>query len=735
MNLSKKISWLLLLLTFGALLSCSGDKSQSGDSRRGKTTGKVLLADQAITSDLNDQGQPAVAFDSINHQYLTVWTDSRNEGGSTEIYGRISFGQSMYEDGKLRFDNTTSQSPKTGTPPMTFKTADIRISDAPAQHRNQRQPKVAFYADTADKTKSKYLVVWSDSRNGTSQIYGQFLKTDGSFLLKDGVTPSATPNNFPITEYSAGTGPGTVAVSGSQSRHIDNGTISIEYDTTTVNGAGTTFLSSGILPGDLFVIGGDPRLVQSVESDTSLTLTAPYKGYWYTWSTVAYRSFRYLTPGNTVIGTGTKFKTDPSNHVIAGDMIGIDGVYYKIQSVDSDTQLTLTTNASQSFTGSGLPYKTTAHTNQSDPDIICNPVTKKFVVAWVDTSDIDSNYTLPIKGTLCSNQAMVNIVAHPASDDNVIKSVEINPENGAIGVKNTVSGISSLGEVSEFAYTLFASWNVQLSESKPKLSFNASTGETYLAWIGINSLASMQLDYSWNYYNSSAYDGYLYCLYESAGYTLSDTDLTTKLKVRRDAGLGMVKDYSFGNEVYSPALAFDPNTNRLLLAWEENARLLPSGAPALTGKDIQGQLLDVTSFMPYGNKINISTAIGDQTSPAAAFDNVNQRFLIAWEDARNESANISNIDIFGQFIDPQGNLSGGNTIITVASGNQLAPAVAFGDVYFRKFLTVWKDGRLNSNADIVGQLLEYSALPQLVITDMSDNPIFNSAIDFGNVDI
>src|SRR4051794_26271168 len=109
MNVKKTLCWTLLLLTLGVLLSCSGhDSPQGGTPRPGKSSGKVLDSDQQITTDPNDQAQPAVAFDTVNHRYLTVWTDSRNTDGATGIYGKITLGQSMYADGKLRFDNTTS---------------------------------------------------------------------------------------------------------------------------------------------------------------------------------------------------------------------------------------------------------------------------------------------------------------------------------------------------------------------------------------------------------------------------------------------------------------------------------------------------------------------------------------------------------------------------------------------------------------------------------------------------
>lgn len=727
MNLGKKFCWVLLLLALGAFLGCSGQDSNVGSKGTGKSTGKVLDADQQITTDSNDQAQPAVAFDNINHQYLTVWTDSRN-AGATSIYGRISFGQNLHADGKLRFDNTTSQSPKTGTPPMTFKSADIQISDAtyvaPAFHRDQRQPKVAFFPDAVTPANSRYLVVWTDSRYGYSQIFGQFLTADGQYLTKAGA-PSATPSNFAISDHVGTTFGGTVSITGSFSAPVSSGTVSIAaVAPSAVVGAGTNF--NAISAGDLIIIAGVSYSVASVDDATHLNLTTPYTGFPLVGedpqsvSGLPYISYGAETPSDTVTGIGTQFQTD---QVQPGDMIAVGNVWYQVESVDSQTQLTLTTPTSMSFSGTGLSYRITAHTNQTDPDIIYNSVTRTFVISWMDTSNVDTNHTLQVQGSVCSNSALVNYVPYPFVDDNVIKYATVDPMGGAIGTKQTVSSLVSTSDVVDTGGSIVTSWSTQLAESKPKLAFNPSTGENYLAWSGINGIVTMTIAYT------KDEDPATTCSYKGAVFVASDLDTTTKIKVRRNAGLGLIKDYSFGIDATSPALALDPNTSRLLLAWEENADA------AETGKDILGQLLNVTSFTPYGSLISISNAIGDQSSPAASFDSVNSRFLVTWEDARNQSANLSNIDVYGQFVDPQGNLSGGNTIITVAPSNQLAPAVAFGDVYFRKFLVVWSDGRLNNNSDITAQLLEFSTLPQLVITDTTGNPIFNGAIDFGNVDI
>jgi hypothetical protein len=738
MNLHSKICRSLIVLALGALFGCNGSPSQTASSHRPKAA-KVLLNDQQISSDSSDQSQPAVAFDVINHQYLTVWTDSRNPDGSTEIYGRISQGRSLYADGKLRFDNTTSHVPKSSTPPLNLavnpnaaknpsiqpKDPDIPITDfsyaAPAVHRDQRQPKVAFFPNRADGTKSKYLVVWTDSRNGFSQIFGQFLKPDGTYLKADGDTVSVTPDNFAITEHVGAALGGSVGVKGSQTLPVTNGLVSVTQGSATVTGTGTSFAASGIQAGDFFFISGVAYTVNTVTSNTSLTLTTTVTGFADPPAAqtgfFSYRSFRFDSPSPTVTGTGTAFLRDGLR---PGDMFGINGVFYQIQSVDSDTQITLASAAANSFTGAGFSYQATAHLNQSDPDIVYNSVTNRFVVGFLDTSDLDTNNTLVVQGNNCSNSVLVNYVPHPVVDDNVIKLVEIDPVTGSIGAKKAVSTLVSTGSFSDSGSVISTKWSAQISESKPKIAFNPSTGENYLVWSGINETVTMTINYAKDAAPATS------CTYSAATFAASSADIGTKIKIRRDPGLGFVTDFSFGSQATSPTLAIDPNTSRLLLAWEDNNA---------TSKNILGQLVDLSSFTSYGNLINVSTAVGDQTSPVAAYDNVNQRFLVAWEDARNQSANISNIDIYSQFIDPQGQLSGGNSIVTVAPSNQLAPAVTFGDVFFRKFLVVWKDGRLNNNADIYGQLLEFSTSPQLVIADAQSSPINSGSIDFGNVDI
>lgn len=703
MRIKNRFLTVAIIVGLSFLISCSGQKSSQtqGDiTVTGKNLAKVLTDDHllshaagsATTSLANDQGQPAVAYDSTNNRYLTVWTNTE-PGGLTNIYGALSTGSGS------------------GTATV-IATADSFII-ATATTGNRNQPKVAF-----DNVTNKYLVVWTDSRSGSySQIYGQFIDSNGELLKKDGVTPGS--ENFKVSRHvdpSALTG--TVSIVG-----ISN--LPVQYNGTISAGSAVVNFSSSISASidDTYVVNfeGVEYSIFTVDSPTQVTLTSSYPflgGYSGTMSI-----YQKLIPSNVVTGTGTNFT---AAEIQAGDRIKLAGFFYEIASVDSATQLTLATPALYSYTQSGLSYQVTSHINQWDPDILYNPVTGKFSVSWVDSTSFDTDRSEIVTGLGCYNSVIVDYLSYAGgqADNNMIYSSEINSTSGAISAAKARSSIVSASGWAVTANNISASWLSQISETKPKLSFSGSNGETFIAWAGKNQTATVTIAYTKSATNT--------CSYNNVVYGIENSDLTPKVKIRRDVGLGLVQDYSFGTDITAPALAVDPNTNRMLVAWEDNDGV------AANGKNIRGQLLDLSGFTNYGAGIEISTGIGDQSATAVSFDNVNQRFFVAWEDARNQSANISNMDIYGQFVDPQGNLSGGNTIVTVVEGNQLAPAVAFGDVDFRDFLVVWKDGRTPADADIRAQLIQYSTSPQLSIevdinNDGNFTPLLNGAIDFGNV--
>jgi putative Ig domain-containing protein/HYDIN/CFA65/VesB family protein len=371
-----------------------------------------------------------------------------------------------------------------------------------------------------------------------------------------------------------------------------------------------------------------------------------------------------------------------------------------------------------------------ANTSQSSPDLVYNSVLKKFVATWVDKSNVDTDTnplnTVDLAGAGCSNGITVSYVPLPIVDLNLVRTIELDPVTGTNSNGIAFSSLVSTGS-SDSGSTITVNWSANISESSPKLTFNPVDGSYYATWSGIPRAVTLSVAYTHDPAPPAPAPDPKTCTYKSAVFTGNDGG-TPRIVIRqRDQNL--VKDVVLGTgRSLFPTLATDPNTKRTLVAWEELD-------PTLSVQQIKGQLIDISSFVPYASLINVSTGNGARTAPTASFDNVNQRFLVAWEDARNQSANISNIDIFGQFIDPQGQLSGGNTIVTVANGNQLAPAVAFGDFDFRDFLVVFSDGRSPGNKDVYGQLLQFSTLPQLAIYDTNNVPILTGALDFGKLNI
>ncbi len=119
------------------------------------SSGGILLDSQPVLVSSADAEQCHPSVGSDGADYLIVWEDWRN--GDADIYGaRVSY------DGEL------------------LDTSGIPIC---AVSGNQKNPAVAF-----DGT--NYLVVWEDSRNDTSDIYGTRVSPQGEVLDSPGIPVS-----------------------------------------------------------------------------------------------------------------------------------------------------------------------------------------------------------------------------------------------------------------------------------------------------------------------------------------------------------------------------------------------------------------------------------------------------------------------------------------------------------------------------------------------------------------
>jgi uncharacterized repeat protein (TIGR01451 family) len=106
---------------------------------------------------------------------------------------------------------------------------------------------------------------------------------------------------------------------------------------------------------------------------------------------------------------------------------------------------------------------------------------------------------------------------------------------------------------------------------------------------------------------------------------------------------------------------------------------LVRGATTVSGQN-PGQLVGSPFPIP-------DATAGDVSAPSVAFDPVNDRFLVAWEDDRGGTR--AEREIWGQFIDPNGNRSGGNFQISAQPGHELNPQAVYNPEA-QEFLVVWE---------------------------------------------
>ena len=131
-----------------------------------------------------------------------------------------------------------------------------------------------------------------------------------------------------------------------------------------------------------------------------------------------------------------------------------------------------------------------------------------------------------------------------------------------------------------------------------------------------------------------------------------------------------------------PALAF--GGENFFVVWQDSR----SGSSDIYGTRVTpaGVVLDTAG-------VAISTATGDQSYPAIAFDGEN--FFVVWQDSRSGSS-----DIYGARVTPTGVvLDTAGVAISTATNDQSYPALAFDG---ENFLVAWADYRISSSWDIYG---------------------------------
>jgi len=145
----------------------------------------------------------------------------------------------------------------------------------------------------------------------------------------------------------------------------------------------------------------------------------------------------------------------------------------------------------------------------------------------------------------------------------------------------------------------------------------------------------------------------------------------------------------------APQIAYDETNQEYLVVW--------SRQDAGTMLNIYGQLVG-RDGVPVGSVITISNAPGDQGFPSVANDTVNQTFLVLWNDVRTGTNHL-----YGQLVGAAGTLEGAE--IPVFTGAALpseeGAQIAY-DKINQRFFVVWDDNR-NGGWHVFGQIISADA--------------------------
>ncbi|MDQ3297460.1 MAG: hypothetical protein M3619_12800 [Myxococcota bacterium] len=176
----------------------------------GPAGAKLDTPAKPVSSAINDQSAPSTTFDGT--QYLVVWSDARTAG--RDIYGsRFTSGGTALDATGIAISTAARdqlvpdvvhgagvslvvwQDRRNGdfdifgaiiNPAGAIVATDIAISTAV---NDQNTPAVAF-----DPASNTFVVVWSDTRTGTADIYGARVNPSGSVLDAGGIKISNGAN-------------------------------------------------------------------------------------------------------------------------------------------------------------------------------------------------------------------------------------------------------------------------------------------------------------------------------------------------------------------------------------------------------------------------------------------------------------------------------------------------------------------------------------------------------------
>jgi uncharacterized repeat protein (TIGR01451 family) len=598
-----------------------------------------LDSDFSISRVAGLQRHPAVAYDSMDNQYLTVWWDSRN----SPITGEDVYGQVVSHDGTLLKDNfpiSTAQGLQ-GCPDAAWNSTDNEYLAAWADNRNSTStgsdiyaqrvssqgelldgqgnpgadPAVNFAVSRAtndqvypvlayDSDLNRYLAAWQDLRHGDQDIFAQLVSGRGELLNRAG-DPGADPAvNFPISV--APDSQELPALTHGQDKYSAVWQDSRNYSFVEEDIYGQRISNHGELLGTGF------PLVSTPISQTYPT--AAYDGH---------QSYLVVWQ-DARNSTGTAYD-------IYGQMVDITGT----------------------LPGINLSICTAAR-DQYFP-AVASDAEDEFLVTWQDSRHGDWD----IYGQRVSNEGALSgdnfeistapsdqcfpALAYNSAEDNYL-IVWQDHRNGSWDIYGRC--VSSGGnQGGDFAIAVATE-----SQERPDVVYNSTDNEFLIIWQDYRNA-------NWDIYGRRV---------SSQCSPLGDEFPVSEVSERQ----------------WYPALVYNSSDNQYLAVWWDYRN-------ATTDGDIYGQRLSPEGEL-LGLDLAISEADGLQWFPDVAYSSFDNDYLVVWGDSRNLTSTA--FDLYGQRVASDGQMQGAPSPISTAADNQEQPALACNDLE-DQCLVVWQDRR------------------------------------------
>lgn len=467
-----------------------------------------------------------------------------------------------------------------------------------------RSNSAVAYNDDLDQ----YLVVWADGRAGGIyfDLYGQFLTGDGApvgdnFVIRD---EAAAILNYPDVAYDS-----------DHQRYIV-----VWYDMTEVDVEGKLLNSDGSDYGSAF------NVADGASGDIRAYPSAVYHPYLDEYL-VVYQggaSGDYQVYGRRVDATGAVGTTEYAVSTAAGD--------------------------------------------QTDPDVSVDPSTGgDFLIVWEDgrSGTVDEIWGCQMYSTWFLGTEFE--ISASTTVDQLNPTVAFNPDAGTAGAWLVVF------QRDETDGMEIGGWLVAADGDPAATGFyiNDDSGDQVYPDVAYSAYGDQWL-VVWEDHRAGGVN------YDIYGQRVSATGSL----------IGPVRTiYNPAEEQAYPAVAASPAADGFVIVFSDYAT-----------NDIAGRIV-----LPDGGVrallITVSLPVGDQQQAAIAYNSQDGEYLVVWHDQR-----AGNYDIYGQRVGLDGTLLEQTFHICTDASNQLNPAVAY-NLDANQYLVVWDDRR-DDDGDLYGQIID-----------------------------